>query len=104
MSILSRYCARSTPVRRVVIKWDHETMTTAEECPNLLLRTDATVLVGLLAVLEGGIWTNEISPALVRKVRGKFVREGLVADQADDAELRQAVAALNWRLRHVLGE
>jgi hypothetical protein len=62
------------------------------------------VLVGLLAVLEGAVWTDSVPDGFVEKVRGRFVGEGLLDDQAGKAELRRAIFSLNQRLRHVLGE
>jgi hypothetical protein len=88
----------------LVIKWDHGPMTTAAECPNPLLRPDARVLVGLLAILEAGVPTNQIDRSLIQQIRDRFTREGLLPDQAADTELQEAILALNWRVRQVLGE
>jgi hypothetical protein len=73
-------------------------------CPNKVLRSDAAALVGLLAVLEGAIWTDQLPGKFLDKTRATFVREGHLSEDAGDYELRQAVHDLNQRLRYALGE
>jgi hypothetical protein len=73
-------------------------------CPNPLLSSDAAALIGLLAVLEEAIWTDMLPGDFAEKVQARFARAGLLRAQAEDRDLRQAVADLNQRLRYVLGE
>lgn len=73
-------------------------------CPNPVLQSDAVVLVGLLAELEGNIWGDELPRWFVDKVRERFVREGYLTQAAGDYEVRQAVNDMNHRLRYALGE
>lgn len=73
-------------------------------CPNPVLRSDAAVLVGLLAVLEGFVWSDNLPRQFLDKVRARFVREGHLTEGAGDYELRQAVNDVNQRLRYALGE
>jgi hypothetical protein len=73
-------------------------------CPNAVLRSDAGELIGLLAVLEGAIWGNELPREFVDKMRARFIREGHLTQDAGDYELRQAVNDVNQQLRYALGE
>lgn len=73
-------------------------------CPNPVLRSDAVVLVGLLAVLENLIWGDELPREFLDKVRERFVQEEHLTQGAADFELRQAVNDMNHRLRYALGE
>ncbi|GAB3346157.1 hypothetical protein RMN56_09325 [Micromonospora halotolerans] len=73
-------------------------------CPNPVLRSDAAVLVGLLAELEGCVWADILPREFVDKVRARFVRAGHLTQGAGDYELRQALNDMNHRLRYALGE
>ena len=72
--------------------------------PNPVLRSDAAVLVGLLAVLEGFIWADKLPREFLDKVQARFVREGHLTQGAGAYELRQAVNDMNQRLRYAFGE
>ena len=74
------------------------------EAPNPIHLQDAEVLVGLLAVIEGYLLSDDLDDDLVNRLRERFVRSGLLAVDADELELRQAVNDLNQRMRYTAGE
>jgi hypothetical protein len=72
--------------------------------PHPVLVQDLAVLIGLLAVLEAELMADEVSEHQARRLRDRFVREGLLSEQATPRQLRQAINDLNHRLRYALGE
>jgi hypothetical protein len=64
---------------------------------------DVAALIGMLAVIEGELVAGEMSPHLAQRLGQRLARHDLLQPDADAAGLRQALAALNERLRHVLG-
>ncbi|KAB1909761.1 hypothetical protein [Micromonospora sp. AMSO31t] len=73
-------------------------------CRNPVLRSDAAVLVGLLAELEGRVWADLLPREFVDKVQARFVRAGHLPQAAGDYELRQALNDMNHPMRYALGE
>lgn len=67
-------------------------------------RQDAAALVGLLAVLEGELVSDQLASPTVQQICHRFERDGLLATASGAGQLRLALAALNQRLRYALGE
>jgi hypothetical protein len=65
---------------------------------------DVSVLIGLMAELEGCFSTGTVDADLVRRVRDRFAREGLLDSGAALGDLCGALNALNHRLRTARGE
>jgi hypothetical protein len=68
---------------------------------------DVAALVGLLATLEGELMVGTEGGAVphwAAHLAHRLGRDGLVARDADQREVRQALNDLNHRLRYVLGE
>ena len=86
--------------------WHCCVMTTdpAASVPNPVQHRDAGVLIGILAVLEGAIWTGSSDEQTAGKIAERFVQEGLLAGDYDQRDLRQALGDLNQRLRYAAGE
>lgn len=65
-------------------------------------------LVGLLAVLEGELMSERDSPDGIpdwaQRLAARLTRDGLLATEPSNRDLRQALNDLNQRLRYVLGE
>jgi hypothetical protein len=72
--------------------------------PNPVQHCDATVLTGVLAILEGAIWAGDLNEQTTSKIAGRFVQQGLLAADHDQRDLRQAINDLNHRLRYAAGE
>lgn len=72
--------------------------------PNPVQLCDAEVLVGVLAILEGVIWSGDLDARTTRKVAERFVEQGLLAADHDQRHLRQAIGDMNQRLRYAAGE
>jgi hypothetical protein len=72
--------------------------------PNPARRGDAEVLIGILAILEGAIWADDLGEQTTSKVAERFVRQGLLPAGHDQRDLRQAIGDLNQRLRYAVGE
>ena len=82
-------------------------MPDAEHCPNPLTTQDATALIGLTATLHALVWSESIRRPERERLRARLRRDGLIpadAPTTDDEDLRDALDALNQRLRWVLGE
>ena len=72
--------------------------------PNPVQLRDAGVLIGILAILEGAIWSGSLDGEITGKVAARFVAEGLLTADHDLRDLRQAIADLNQRIRYAAGE
>ena len=57
-----------------------------------------------MALLEGESLIGSLEDRFMRRVGDRFTRVGLLADPFDVDDVRQAVNAMNYRLRHALGE
>jgi len=67
-------------------------------------RCDVNVLIGVMAVLEGAIWADDLNQQTTTKVAERFVQQGLLAADHDGRDLRQAINDINQRLRYAAGE
>lgn len=76
----------------------------AVSVPNPVQHRDAAVLIGTLAILEGAMWAGRLDEQTAGKIAERFVREGLLAGDYDQRDLRQALGDLNQRLRYAAGE
>jgi hypothetical protein len=65
---------------------------------------DARAIIGLLAILEGELLGEQLDPALAHRLRDRWVREDLLAEGAELAHLRRALAEMNQRVRYARGE
>ncbi len=65
---------------------------------------DAQALIGILANLEGLIWTGRIGVQEVERFRAQLQKDGVLGAGTGEAELRQAIGDLNQRLRYSVGE
>ena len=75
-----------------------------EAAPNPIHAADVAVLIGMLAYLEGELLAG-LSPGYRNdKIRELFVGRQLLKQGDTDEDLRDAIHALNQRLRYVLGE
>jgi hypothetical protein len=72
--------------------------------PNPVQRGDANVLIGVLAILEGAIWADDLDQWTTTKVAERFVQQGLLAADHNQRDLRQAITDMNQRLRYAAGE
>jgi hypothetical protein len=72
--------------------------------PNPVQHRDANVLIGILAILEGVIWSGQLDEWTTSKVAGRFVQQGLLGADYDQHDLRQAINDMNQRLRYAAGE
>lgn len=72
--------------------------------PNPVQHRDAEVLIGILAVLEGVIWSGSLDQGTTSKVAERFAQQGLLTADHDQHDLRQAISDLNQRLRYALDE
>jgi hypothetical protein len=72
--------------------------------PDPVQHCDAEVLIGVLAILEGAIWSGDLDERTVSKVAERFVQQGLLAADHDRRDLRQAINDMNQRLRYAAGE
>lgn len=72
--------------------------------PNPVQLCDAGVVIGILAILEGWIWSGSLDDEITGKVAERFVAEGLLTADHDLRDLRQAIADLNQRIRYAAGE
>jgi hypothetical protein len=79
-------------------------MTQQGVAPNPLGQQDAAALIGVAAVLEGHLLAGDLNPHVVDSLNRHLQSAGLVESGAGPAQLRLALANLNQRLRHVLGE
>jgi hypothetical protein len=76
----------------------------AAPVPNPVRLSDAGVLIGILAILEGAIWSGILDDEITGRVAQRFVAQGLLAAGHDQRGLRQAIADLNQRIRYAAGE
>jgi hypothetical protein len=76
----------------------------AAPVPNPVQHRDANVLTGILAILEGTIWTGQLDERTTAKVAERFVRAGLLGAGYDQHDLRQAINDMNHRVRYAAGE
>ena len=65
---------------------------------------DVAALVGIMALLEGESLAGSIDDRVMRRIGDRLERVGLLASHVETAEVRQALSAMNCRLRHALGE
>lgn len=74
--------------------------------PNPVHAADLAVLAGWLAVVEGELMaaTGSVPADLAGRLRQRLEDAGLLADNADERALRQAINDVNHRLRYALGE
>jgi hypothetical protein len=72
--------------------------------PNPVSRQDIAALVGVLAVLEGGLLAEQLDETTARKVADRLLREGLLVEDWAPHDLHQCLHDLNQRLRFALGE
>lgn len=72
--------------------------------PNPAQDRDVQVLIGVLAILEGAIWSGDLDKWTASKVADRFAQQGLLAADHAERELRQAISDLNQRLRYAAGE
>jgi hypothetical protein len=73
--------------------------------PNPISDGDVSAVIGLLAVVEGELLGEQLDPKLVRSIRDRFVMAGLLAQDAETADLRVVVVAeMNQRFRYARGE
>jgi hypothetical protein len=76
----------------------------APQRPVTLADRDVAVLIGVLAVLEGEVRSDQASLTMTRRLRDRLARyELLSADAASDA-LAGALSDINQRLRVARGE
>jgi len=76
----------------------------AVPAPNPVQHCDAEVMIGVLAVLEGAIWSGDLDKRTASKVADRFVQQGLLAAGHDQRDLRQAINDMNQRVRYAAGE
>jgi hypothetical protein len=84
-------------------------MTSAEASPNPVRQQDVAVLLGIVAIVEGGLLGGAVDPATVSKIATKFVTTGLLSRQPNGdlpSAGRVAIAMDNLigRLEFALGE
>jgi hypothetical protein len=61
-------------------------------------------VIGLLSILEGDLLGEVLDVELAGRLRDRFVRAGLLPEDAGLGELRRALAEMNQRVRYALGE
>jgi hypothetical protein len=76
----------------------------AAPVPNPVQDRDVKVLIGVLAILEGAVWSGDLDKWTTTRVADRFAQQGLLAADHDERELRQAINDLNQRLRYAAGE
>ena len=76
----------------------------AAPVPNPVQHRDASVLIGILAILEGAIWAGQLDESTTSKIAERFVQQGLLSADYDQRDLRQAIGDMNQRIRHAAGE
>lgn len=57
-----------------------------------------------MALLEGESLAGSIDDRVMRRIGERLQRVGLLANHVETAEVREALSAMNYRLRHALGE
>ena len=65
---------------------------------------DVAILIGIMAVLEGESMSGSVDDYVMRRIGDRFKREGLLASSFGTDDVRQALNAMNYRLRHAKGE
>lgn len=65
---------------------------------------DVAALVGIMALLEGESLAGGIDDRVMRRIGDRFARVGLLTGHNETADVRQALSAMNGRLRHAMGE
>lgn len=87
--------------------WDHlrvsETPGTAP-VPHRPTAQDIAALVGILSLLEGESLAGSLDDRIMRRIGDRLARVGLLPSHVETDEVRQALSAMNYRLRHALGE
>jgi hypothetical protein len=84
---------------------DARLMGVSEPVPNPLSNQDAEALIGILAILEGGLLAGELDGALARDLARRLRNVGLIpSGLGDRAGLRVALGNLNQRGRYTRGE
>jgi hypothetical protein len=88
----------------VAMRTHHQQIRAAPQRPVTLVDQDVAVLIGVLAVLEGQVRSDEAALTMTRRLRDHLARyELLPADAASDA-LAGALSDMNQRLRVARGE
>jgi hypothetical protein len=72
--------------------------------PRACRTQDLSALIGLLAVIEGELMTDEAPQHLSGRLRRRLESAGLLEPGAGERDLRQAINDLNHRLRYAAGE
>jgi hypothetical protein len=72
--------------------------------PHPPTRQDVSVLIGLMALLEGSYLVRDVEDYLMGRMGDRFRRVGLLEDGFTLEDVRWALNAMNYRLRHALGE
>jgi uncharacterized ion transporter superfamily protein YfcC len=72
--------------------------------PNPVEQRDAAVLIGILAILEGMIWSGQLDEWVASKIAERFVQAGLMVAGYGQHDLRQAINDMNQRIRYAAGE
>jgi hypothetical protein len=66
---------------------------------------DVSLLVGVLAILQGELLSGEVSPQLVRKLHDRFAQYQLARQQPGSSrDVEALLDGLNQRLRVARGE
>jgi hypothetical protein len=78
--------------------------TTSEPAQHPLSEPDSAAIIGLLSILEGELLGEALDVELAGLFRDRFVRAGLLPEDAGLGELRRALAEMNQRVRYALGE
>jgi hypothetical protein len=77
---------------------------TSDAVPNPVQRGDAAILIGILAILEGAIWSGDLNHDTTQKIAKRFAEQGLLADRYDLSDLSQAIGDMNQRIRFAAGD
>jgi hypothetical protein len=83
---------------------ERETRDRAGSAPSIGPGQDVAALIGIMALLEGESLAGSIDDRVMRRNGDRLGRVGLLASRVETAEVRQALSAMNYRLRHALGE
>lgn len=75
-----------------------------EAVPHAPSSQDVAFLVGLMALVEGEFLAGSIDDRLMRRIGERLSRVGLLPDSFNTPEVNHALNAMNYRLRHALGE
>lgn len=76
----------------------------AAPVPNPVRLSDAEILIEILALLKGALWSGAVDEYSTRKIAGLFVQQGLLAADHDQVDLRKAIGDMIQRLRSAAGK